>query len=211
VPGSNKIEVLRLKRAQRDRASEVLARAFEEDVLYAHLFRDRDESRRVLRGVFSGVVSYTRAFGEVWTTPEVEGVACWVAPGRLKMTPWRMLRTGFAYQRAVKGFEAGPRERFVAGEAHMEWIHRELVSVPHWYLWAVGVPPEKQGRGIGGALLAPVLARADAEGVPCYLETQTEENVSFYERRGFDVLAADELPGQQASLPMWYMWREPQA
>ncbi len=90
-------------------------------------------------------------------------------------------------------------------------MHRQLVDGPHWYLWALGVAPERQGQGIGGALLAPILARADAEGLPCYLETQTEANVAFYARRGFEVLAADELPGQPVSVPMWYMAREPRA
>ena len=196
--------------AQKARAADVLAGAFEADVMYAHLFRDRAEAHRVLRRLFGGVIAYTRAFGEVWTTPEAEGLACWVAPGKTKLTLWRALRTRFALQRAVVGFGREARVRFLAGEAHVDRLHRQLMPDPHWYLWALGVAPEMQGQGIGGALLTPTLERADAEGMACYLETQTEENVGFYERRGFDVLAADELPGQPVSVPMWYMAREPQ-
>jgi MFS family permease len=51
---------------------------------------------------------------------------------------------------------------------------------PHWYLWLLGVDPDRQGQGVGSALLAPILARADAEGLPCALETLTERNVWFY-------------------------------
>jgi hypothetical protein len=34
-----------------------------------------------------------------------------------------------------------------------------------------------------------MLARADAEGLPCYLETFLDTNVPFYKRNGFDLIA----------------------
>ena len=46
----------------------------------------------------------------------------------------------------------------------------------HWYLQYLGVEPRRQGKGLGGALLAPVLERCDGEGVPAHLETSTERN-----------------------------------
>ena len=36
-----------------------------------------------------------------------------------------------------------------------------------------------QGRGIGSALLAPILERASADGTACYLETGTVRNASM--------------------------------
>lgn len=54
---------------------------------------------------------------------------------------------------------------------------------------------------------APVLARADREGMPCYLETETEGNVAFYRKRGFQVVSAGLVPGQ--SLRIWTMLRAP--
>jgi hypothetical protein len=44
-------------------------------------------------------------------------------------------------------------------------------------------------------LLRPALARADAEGVPCYLETQNVRNVRFYRKQGFRVVSDGEVPG----------------
>jgi GNAT superfamily N-acetyltransferase len=44
---------------------------------------------------------------------------------------------------------------------------------PHWYLAFLGVEPSEQGRGVGSALLRPVLDRAAAEGAPAWLETAT--------------------------------------
>jgi GNAT superfamily N-acetyltransferase len=67
---------------------------------------------------------------------------------------------------------------------------------PHWYLFAVGVVPEATGQGRGSALLEPVLARCDADGVPAYLEASTADNARLYARLGFEPLDELEmLPG----------------
>jgi GNAT superfamily N-acetyltransferase len=64
-----------------------------------------------------------------------------------------------------------------------------------------------QGRGLGSTLLQPVLARADADRLPCYLETGVARNVTFYERHGFQVVAAGALP--RGGPPLWAMVRAP--
>ena len=77
-----------------------------------------------------------------------------------------------------------------------------------WYLLTLGVDPPRQGRGIGSALMRPVLTRADAEGLPCYLETEKERNVRFYGKHGFEVVAQGEGPAGGPAF--WTMKREPQ-
>lgn len=80
----------------------------------------------------------------------------------------------------------------------MELVSRHperLVQAPHWYLLIPGVEPERQGQSIGSALITPDLARADAEGLPCYLETAKERNVMFYRRHGFEVRDEENIPG----------------
>jgi ribosomal protein S18 acetylase RimI-like enzyme len=97
-------------------------------------------------------------------------------------------------------FESGARRRAMGLIGHMDEIHRRVMPEPHWYLWALGVAPTAQGHGIGGSLLGPVLARADAAGLPCYLETQTERNVAFYRKHGFEVLTSEAVPGHGVML-----------
>lgn len=77
----------------------------------------------------------------------------------------------------------------------------------HAYLLMIGVTPERQGEGLGTALMAPVLERCDREGVPAYLEASSARSRALYERLGFVFMGtAVQLPdGPQ----MWPMWREP--
>jgi predicted N-acetyltransferase YhbS len=65
----------------------------------------------------------------------------------------------------------------------------------------------KQGKGLGNLLLQPILARADAQGLPCMLESGNERNLTFYERIGFEVAAHDQVPNGEPQV--WVMVREP--
>jgi predicted acetyltransferase len=76
---------------------------------------------------------------------------------------------------------------------------------PHWYLAFVGIDPAQQRRGLGRTILAPVLARADADAIPCYLETPFPDTRAFYKTLGFD--ETDELHPVAAAPPIWTMTR----
>jgi GNAT superfamily N-acetyltransferase len=84
-----------------------------------------------------------------------------------------------------------PFGRFGAG---VEAAHRDG---PHWYLVVMSVRPERQGQGLGTALVKPILERADRDGMVCRLETADPNNVPFYQRLGFDVVdtAFAPIPG----------------
>jgi ribosomal protein S18 acetylase RimI-like enzyme len=196
-------EPMRLVASHKARAREMLVRAFLVDPVYRALFADEVERERALQGLFSAVVGYSLVYGLVHTTPAVEGAACWLSPGNTEVTLWRILRTGLGLQRAVARFNPQARQEFLAALAYMDEAHKREVPGPHWYLWALGVDPRCQGQGIGSRLLRPVLARADQDGVPCYLETQTESNVAFYQKRGFEVVSDGVLPGLELSV--WMM------
>ncbi len=199
-------EPLRLMASQKAQAAQMLARAFLVDPAYAALFPDEAEREQALQRLFGAVIGYSLVYGLVHTTPAVEGAACWLSPGNTEITLWRILRTGLALQRAVASFKPKARREFLAALAYMDEIHKRGAPGPHWYLWAVGVEPGCQGQGIGSRLIQPVLVQADKDGVPCYLETQTERNVAFYERRGFEVVSDGMVPDQ--TIRIWTMLRQ---
>ena len=74
-----------------------------------------------------------------------------------------------------------------------------------WYINVIAVVPEAQAQGIGAALMGVVFDIADAAGLPCYLETETEANVAYYQRHGFDVRTEWDVAGDGPH--MWGMLR----
>jgi GNAT superfamily N-acetyltransferase len=66
-------------------------------------------------------------------------------------------------------------------------LHRP--AAPHAYLATLGVAPELQRAGIGRALVEHWLHAVDAGKQRAYLETDSSQNVAWYERFGFAVRA----------------------
>jgi len=199
-------EVVLLPRSERIRASAILERAFAQDAMWMALLPDAEARERALPVMWKAVVAYCQTYGIVHTTAGREGVACWAAPGREQTTVWRTLRAGGLFIRFAMSLPAGSRRRLLDALAWMDACHRQAMPEPHGYLWALGVDPAYQGRGIGSRLLVPGLELADRASVPCYLETQTESNVAFYRRRGFTVLSEDDVPG--FGVHLWMMRRD---
>jgi hypothetical protein len=54
--------------------------------------------------------------------------------------------------------------------------------------------------------MQPILDLCDREGIPAYLETETESNVRFYSKRGFKVLR--EITTCDGLSKVWTLWRE---
>jgi len=197
------VDVVSLPQSRQPRAVEVLTAAFLEDPLYRALIPGPEDRRRSLQALWSALITTSNRYGVVDSTPDITGVACWLAPGNADLGLWPMLRTGLALPRSMLQFPADGRKRFLEMVNRTDRVRREKMPEPHWYLWALGVRPDRQGQGIGGALLAHGMARADRELRPCYLETETESNVAFYARRGFVVI--DEL--EVFGLRVWSMLR----
>ena len=108
------------------------------------------------------------------------------------MGPVRMLRVGMARMPFRLGM-SGSR-RFLQSLSKTEPFHKS-VDGPHWYLVAIGSRSECQGQGLGSQLVEVGTSRADAAGLPCYLETATESNIGFYSKRGFEIVGQTEFLG----------------
>jgi GNAT superfamily N-acetyltransferase len=136
----------------------------------------------------------------VFTTDDLGGVAVWGPPNRLRQG-YREL------------FQLLPTLPYIVGTRMVKTLQL-LAAIdalhpkePHWYLATLGTEPDRQGHGIGSALLASTLAQVDREGMPAYLESSKERNVPLYARYGFEVI--DEFHGPGQAPPLWRMWREP--
>jgi ribosomal protein S18 acetylase RimI-like enzyme len=130
--------------------------------------------------------------GTVLVTAGFEGAAMWLPPG-VEADPTRMAALD------MPGTEDDARVATALRSA-MDHHHPKT---PHWYLWALGVDPRLQGRGIGSALLRHALARVDAERADAYLEASNPALVPLYERHGFQVTGLIEVHDVPRLTPMF--------
>ena len=167
-------------------------RAFVDDPVMRWLYPD-DEMYLAPGGeVFRGSMHGWVGLGEVWCTDDAAALAVWIPPGRPEID-----------------FESGS-----SGEPPPDLLERFAIigpimeantpPEPHWYLQLLATHPDWQRQGLGAELMAVTFARAEAEGLPCYLETESVENVGYYRHHGFEVRSEWDVP---TGPHMWGMYR----
>lgn len=199
-------EIVRLTDSQIPAAAATLARAFHDDPLMVYAIPDPAERTRLLPDVYARMTRFGVLTGEVYVTAgAVEGVAVWLPPNA-KWTRENIEASGMHETATLIGDDAYQRYREVVGR---EWQARERdMTGPCWYLFLLGVEPSRQRRGLGGALMRPILERANTEQLACYLETENQRNVAFYLKQGFDVIVNGEEAGA-SGVRFWTFRRMP--
>jgi len=196
------MEIVRLERDRLGEASAVLARAFHDDPAWVWLFPDDARRRRLLPWLFR--VGFDVTAADVWATAgRVLGASRWLPPGRPAMRVGPTLRALVATPLRL-GHATAP---FLAYGRAVETLRAESAPGPHWYLAGIGVDPPERRRGVGSALLEPGLGAAERDGLPAVLLTNSEANLSFYERHGFVVVREGDTP--QGGPHAWAMVKAP--
>jgi ribosomal protein S18 acetylase RimI-like enzyme len=202
-------------------AADVLLRAFMDDPAWVALIPDPAVRSRVLRAMALARARdscrYAAAYG-VRLDDALASVALWMPPAAtLRALPAAATMIGGVVGRGpilhtiAHACRAAWRDR--ASTARLVRARRQALRSttgrPTWYLALFGTDPRFRRRGAARRLLAHVLDRCDADGVPAWLETTDADNVAMYERFGFGVIASAvagrHLPGY------WAMWRAPAA
>lgn len=194
----------RLTPAQVATGAEVLARAFWDDPMTVYIMPDERKRMSASAWFFGVAERYVLRHGEAYTTTgNVEGCALWLPPGETKTSMLGLMRAGMLA--GPFRFGLGPLSRLMGLLNKFEQLHERDMPDRHWHLFILGVDPPRQGQGLGSSLIAPVLARADADGLPCYLETTKAKNVVFYKKHGFEVVVEDDT--SDGKLHYWTMKR----
>jgi len=152
---------------------------------------------RVLELDFRNALRYDLMF----TTEDLQGAALWHPPERRESTRENFI--WFLRLLRIIGLSRNLFAQINAFRTFEELFPRE----PNYYLAMLAVAPAFQGRGIGSALLKPVLEMCDARCIPAYAVTDTATNVRFYEKLGFR--ARDSFPIPKAGVTAWTLWRAP--
>jgi ribosomal protein S18 acetylase RimI-like enzyme len=141
----------------------VLAAAFASDPPLSFLIPDERRREALLLRHFSASVPLYAASGAIWVADDGSAAALWVAPG---LYPFRLREELRVARARLEVFGRWPR-RGIGAQLALDRHHPH--DPPHWYLDYIGVEPAGQGRRLGSALLAPMLARCDTEGRGAYL------------------------------------------
>ncbi|CAK5273817.1 unnamed protein product, partial [Mycena citricolor] len=131
--------------------------------------------------------------GQVWVAgfdaavSDICAVALWFGPGaeylateEQREAGWNQLQAKFTPE--LKQWWSYFIPRFG------QWCDASLgpgVKLRSWRLNSLGTLPEHHGQGLGAALIQAIEIKAKADNVMMVLETTTDENIRFYQNRGF--------------------------
>ena len=174
--------------------SETLAAAFHDDPVFRWWIAGDAARREILPAFFGVILDAHLTAGEIRTTHDLATAAVWAAPDAPEDEALPGAIAEAAGEHAGRAFEI------------LERMAAQHPEEPHWYLPFVGTRPDRQSRGLGSAVMRPVLDACDVAGLPAYLEATSERVARLYARHGFMIAGEIELPDGPS---LWPMWREP--
>src|SRR4051794_7506411 len=129
---------------------------------------------------FQIVVEYALEHGEIHTTSDRSAAAVWLPRGATELPPPR------DYERRVLDTCGEHAHRFFELDAIFDKHHPG--ALPHHHLGLLGVRGDRQGEGLGTALLRHHHARLDQAGIPAYLEASSTGSRDLYARQGYELM-----------------------
>ncbi len=200
------LEIIHLDETRFEAACRLLARAFQNDPLHSRACPDPEARARWLPFYFSSFIWKSHLNGVLLgTTAPLAGVAAAIQPGGAHVVDDEWSRECDRRAREALGDAAWEQynsafdEMFEPAEHHLQ----EILTEPHWYLDMLAVDPEMQGQGIGGMLLRRFNAIADTGNHPVGLLTFQADNLPFYARHGYEIIA--ESDGDGTGLRSWIL------
>jgi GNAT superfamily N-acetyltransferase len=184
----------------REAIAKLLHQVFREDPVSRWVFPDAAHREVAHPRLFGAFLDHGLQHGTVHVTADGAGAAVWFA------VAGGALRGGEDLDARMEKVDP-ENDRLPALGELTEAVHP--TARDHAYLQAIAVAQDRQGQGLGSALLAPVLDRCDREGLAAYLEASSDRSRSLYERHGF--VALDPVVELPDGPPMYPMWREPSA
>src|SRR5215213_8942695 len=169
-------------RADLAHVTETLALAFYDDPVLMWIVDDGSRRQQLLPRFFGAVAESYLRYDETYAVDEGVCAAVWAPPGADDDQDLPTVLGESVEECAPRLFEV---------LALMESKHP---VEPLYYMFLLGTRPGWQGRGLGSALMAPVLETCDRDGVPAYLEATSERNKQLYLRHGFEVTDEVLLP-----------------
>ncbi|NJM23429.1 MAG: GNAT family N-acetyltransferase [Richelia sp. SM1_7_0] len=200
------IEITRLYTKDAENIIEILSSAFENYPLMQFFFQDtyKQSIRYMIKTMFDEASMVDNLLLGAFLEGKLHGVAFIAPPKNTEKTE----------SNNNQSITTASEEEFakVVGEAAMMRIeayfnlkNTNKPSSPHFYIKALGVHPQSQGKGIGNALLSQIhqMSEEDSNSQGVALDTQTSDNVTYYQRFGYRISTTAKLE----NVENWFMFR----
>jgi GNAT superfamily N-acetyltransferase len=175
--GAARHQIVRAVEADTEVLSQVIAEAFFPLTPCQWLIPDQAARRAIFPGYFRMYVEHAMADGLVHTTLGRDAAALWIPLGPQLPAP----PSGYGEHLAQI---TGPWvQRFTVFDAELDAHH--LTGLAHHHLAIVAVRPDRQGQGIGTAMLNAHHAVLDHKGIVAYLEASDELTRVIYLGHGY--------------------------
>jgi len=201
------VEFAILEKKELKAAAELAARAFEDYAYFTNYFPDPEERRKVLRALLYR--EYLTNFGKVHLlSAKVDGkmvaTAQLNAPDYQKPSDLQYLLHGWL--QVYRGVDRKRVDDWLAMDASAgEPCHAYQKTGPDiWYASSLTVDPSAQGTGIGSQFIA-FWERYVRErgGKQLVFFTNSEENIAYYRKRGFEVFHTQEFTYEGKTMGSW--------
>lgn len=167
--------------AQAAQAASLIAGAFSSLEVASWLVPNPEARQRVLAAQFAIIVDHAFRFGAVEVAVgedgHRDGIAVW-----LHQTGSDPLPPPPQYEQRLARLAGVYLERLQTLDAAFDTVRPQD---PHHHLAFLAVRSERQGAGVGSALLESGHAHADAAGLPVVLEAACPRSRALYERHGY--------------------------
>ena len=189
------MKILNVNKHCKKQIVKILAEAFDSDPVFNWICSETDFPRLIFDAWTPSFFSQNYTY----ITDDESGTALCLPPGvKLSFSAaaavlWKIFRSfGFgALRRALRVYSN---------------LRKHHYPFPHFYLFAVGVLKEAQGKGLGSILILEITGLCDAMNMPAYLENSNEKNLALYQRNGFHTIQELKFDGGPT---LWLMLREP--
>lgn len=155
--------------------------------------------------------------GEVWVAGfdehDISAVAIWFGPGQDFLSTEEQRQAGFndIYKQFPPELQRWWTEYYFPRYNELkDSTLGKGTKLNSWQLQLLATKPECEGKGLATALIRVIQDRANKENVGMCLETTTDENITFYKKRGFVLRGAVQIVGSHGETTLSSLYKAPE-
>jgi GNAT superfamily N-acetyltransferase len=160
---------------------DLLTKSFEKNKSVNYVIRQNHKKFRRIYELMDYSFEQCYLFGEVYLSDDRKACALLLYPHQ-KTTTFKTIQLDFKllfHTISLKNIS-----KTLKRESKIKQIQPKINMI---YLWFIGVDPKFQHAGIGTKLLEELMAYAQQQNLPLYLETSSVQNLPWYKKHGFQL------------------------